>query len=216
MWTWDPASRRYRASLDGAEALGQKPGTFVGQAKMLTLRDEFIDARKGHTNDLANQLATGAINLNQWTVAMRQEIKDNFICQYTLAHGGRNTLTQADYGRLGQMIKGQYQYLDNFAADIASGKFTEQALAARARMYIEASSHAFERGKVLQTGMPDLPAYPGDGNTRCLSNCKCSWQIKETDTAWEATWTLGLAEHCDDCISNAGRWNPLVMTKGIA
>jgi hypothetical protein len=135
---------------------------------MLQFRDQLIDANKENTNSLAAQLASGDITLGVWVLAMRQAIKDIFINQYMLAHGGRNSMTQADFGRLGQMIRTQYAFLENFANDIASGRYTEQAIAARARMYMEASGQAFERGKVLQTGMPDLPAYPSDGSTQCL------------------------------------------------
>ena len=215
-WSWSPDSKRYRVTAEGARALGQKPGTFVSQSKMLSFRDNYIAARKDNTNYLANQLAKGDITLNEWTLSMRQEVKDNFINQYMLAHGGRNTMTQADWGRVGQMVRGQYEYLNAFADQIASGEYSEQAIAARARMYVESSGQAFERGKIAAHGMPDLPQVPGDGRTRCLSNCKCWWEIKENDTEWRAYWRLGLAEHCLDCVENSEKWNPLVYQKSDA
>lgn len=215
-WVWEPAAKRYRLTTEGADALNQKPGTFVSQVKMLSLRDEYITARKDNTNALANQLAKGDITLNQWTQSMRQEVKDNFINQYMLAHGGRNSMTQADWGRVGQMVRGQYEYLNAFADQIASGEYSEQAIAARARMYVESSGQAFERGKAAAQGVPDLPAYPSDGQTACLTNCRCAWNIKETSTEWQAYWQLGDAEHCSDCVANASRWNPLVISKSDA
>ena len=215
-WIWEPTAKRYRLTTEGADALSQKPGTFVSQAKMLSLRDEYIAARKDNTNALANQLAKGDMTLNEWTLAMRQEVKDNFVNQYMLAHGGRNSMTQADWGRVGQMVRGQYEYLNAFADQIASGDYSEQAIAARSRMYIEASGQAFERGKIAAQGVPDLPAFPSDGQTRCLTNCKCAWEIKETSTEWRAFWRLSSAEHCPDCVGNAEKWNPLVISKSDA
>lgn len=211
MWQWDPSTRRYRVTPAGSQATGQRAGTFVGEAKMLQLRDQYIDARKDAVNTLATQLANREITIQQWTDAMRQEIKTNMINEYLLAHGGRNSMTQADWGRVGQMVQTQYRFLDNFAAE--AGDMSEKAIAARSRMYVEASSQAFERGKVLARGMPDLPAYPGDGSTACRANCACGWEIHETAEAWLCYWTLGAAEHCPDCLSRASQWAPLVISK---
>jgi len=67
--------------------------------------------------------------------------------------------------------------------------------------------------------LPELPAYPGDGQTICLTNCACSWQIEEVYegevlTGWDCYWTLGIVktEHCDDCLDNTGKWNPLFIS----
>lgn len=212
-WQWDGRTRRYRVTQAGSEALGQNTGTFVSQARMAGLRDEFIAHQKVGVNTLAKQLADGDISLNQWVVGMRQNVKDSFIDQYMLAAGGRNNMTQADWGRVGQMVRNQYEYLDRFAVDVANGRYTESAVAARARMYVESSSQAFERGNTVTRGMPDLPAYPGDGSTQCLSNCRCRWVIKETDTEWQCTWKLGQAEHCPDCVERSRIWAPYIVPK---
>lgn len=211
-WQWEEGIRRYRVTPEGAQATGQRAGTFVGDARMVQLRDQFIAAQKDPVNVLAGQIANRQISIQQWTESMRNEIKTNFINEYLLAHGGRESMTQADWGRIGQMVRTQYQYLDNFAADVAGGDMSEKAIAARARMYVEASSQAFERGKVAARGMPDLPAYPTEG-TQCRANCACSWDIHETADAWLCYWRLGAAEHCPDCSERASTWAPLVISK---
>lgn len=215
-WLWDSRSRRYRITRAGAEALGQRAGTFVGQSRMVGLRDAYIAQSKLRTNALAAQVANGEISIQQWQIAMRQVVKDTFINEYMLGAGGRNAMTQADWGRVGQMVRNQYEYLDNFAQDILNGRYTEAGVAARGRMYPEAASQAFERGNTEGRGMPPLPQVPGDGQTRCLSNCKCSIQIKERDEAWDVYWKLSPAEHCEDCLELASRWNPLVIPKSNA
>lgn len=212
-WRWNQNARRYYVTPDGAAALGHKPGTFVSQAQMLTLRDSFIDSQKAYTNGLAAQLSRGDITIQQWTLAMREEIKTTYIAQYLLAHGGRDTMTPADWGRIGQKVRVQYEYLQKFAEDIAKGNLTEGQIAARARMYVESSSQMFEQAHGAAVGMPALPAYPGDGKTACKSNCKCTWEIKDLKDRWECYWTLNPAEHCSDCLGNAAKWNPLVFYK---
>jgi hypothetical protein len=212
-WQWDSNSKRYRVTVEGAEALNQRVGTYVSNARMLELRESVITSAKNRVNELASSLASGDININQWTLAMRQEVKDSFIHQYMLGHGGRNTMTQSDWGKLGHDIRDQYQYLNRFSDEIRAGRYTESQIAARSRMYMEASSQSFEKAKVASRGIPDLPDYPGSGRTECMTNCKCYWNIKETETEWLCYWSLSNVEHCDSCIDRSNRWNPLVISK---
>ena len=215
LWTYDTRSRRYRVTPEGAAELGHKPGTFIGERRLVALRNAYIDGAKAETNALAGQVARGEISVQQWVYAMRQQIRQNFIAEYTLAHGGRATMTPADWGRIGQRVQVQYRYLNSFAADIASGRYSEAQIAARARMYVEASSQAFEQGRAQALGMPDLPAYPGDGSTQCLSNCACWWSIRETADAWLCTWKLSPVENCDDCLERSRVWAPLTLPKAL-
>ena len=213
LWTYDTRSRRYLVTPEGAAELGHRPGTFISERRLVGLRNAYIDGAKAETNALAGQVARGEISVQQWVYGMRQQIRENFIAEYTLAHGGRNTMTPADWGRIGQRVQSQYRYLDSFAADIASGRYSEAQIAARARMYVEASSQAFEQARVLARGMPELPAYPGDGSTQCLSNCACWWSIRENDTEWLCTWRLSPVENCEDCLQRSRAWSPLRLPK---
>jgi hypothetical protein len=203
-WEWNPKSQRYYNTTSGQ---------FLSNAKMLDLRDQFTAAKQGSIRALAGDVASGKISVQEWTLGFRQQVKTTYLDEYILARGGRNNMTQADWGRVGQMVKTQYQYQAQFAADVAAGKLTEPQIAARSSMYINSATQAYEKGRVAGRGMPSLPQYPGDGNTVCHANCKCNWDIEETDTEWLATWSLGAAEHCDDCVDLAGRYNPLRMQK---
>jgi hypothetical protein len=65
---------------------------------------------------------------------------------------------------------------------------------------------------VLSSTGPDLPAYPGDGQTSCLSRCRCSWKILAHEDRWECWWKLNpAAEHCEECVANARRYDPLIQ-----
>jgi len=215
-WQWDESTRRYRITSDGARALNQPSGSFVGQVKMLGFRDELIAQQKQRAVSLASDLSSGSLSIQDWLISMRKETKDTYLSQYMLGRGGRNAMTQADYGRVGRQIRDQYSFLQNFAERIADGKYSERQISAISQLYIEGSSSAFEIGNARAHGSLSLPQHPGDGKTQCLTNCKCHWQIRDTGGAWSCVWVLNVAEHCPDCLANASKWsggNPLVIEK---
>jgi len=206
-WLWDQGKRIFERLRGDDVTTTVKPDPEI--------RDTFLEKerRAGHSEASNRELLNGQITVQRWVLDFRTRLKDVYRNEYLLGRGGRQNMTASDWGKLGAMLKKQYQYLNGFARDIQAGKVSEGQMARRAQMYFDSSRQAFERGKSSATGMPDLPAYPGDGQTQCLSNCQCTWDIEETNTEWRATWSLGAAEHCPDCVANAARWNPLVYQR---
>lgn len=206
-WLWDQVKQVYK-KLRGKRT-EQKVRPQVAH------RDRYLaeKGRKGGSNTLVERLFAGEMNHQQWTLEARQEIKKTFIAQYVVGHGGRESMTQADWGRLGSMLKGQYGYLRGFEQDLIAGKLSEGQAKTRLQMYFNASRQAYEQGRAYARGVLRLPAYPGDGTTVCLSNCQCTWEIEETVNEWLANWTLGAAEHCPDCLDRADKWAPYRQAK---
>jgi hypothetical protein len=188
-------------------------GRFISHAAAIAARDNYITAKYNLMSTLASQLNTSdVISIQRWTLDMRAQIKSAYVNEYLLGRGGIKNMTQADWGRIGGMLKNQYHYLNNFAADIAKGMSPEQ-IALRARMYIDSATQAYERAQAISKGL-DLPAYPGDGTTECRSNCKCHWEIITGEDAYSCYWRLEpQAEHCDTCDARSGMWNPLVFPR---
>ena len=203
-WQWDDRAKRYRDTSSGR---------YISQRTAVKLRDAYTEGKKADTDRLSRRLVNHEINLQEWTLEMRKEIKDAYVNQYMLARGGRNNMTQADWGRVGGLIHGQYRYLKDFERDIDAGKLSEGQIKTRARMYINGSTRAFERAKSDSLGIPELTQYPGDGRTVCRTNCQCHLDYKELDDHWEVTWILGEAEHCPDCVTLSEQWAPLVVNK---
>ena len=204
-WVWSVAAHRYRNT---------RTGRFMGPTEMLGLRDSFMDAQRASAAELSERLVQGDLDVGQWQKMMRRDIKTSYIDQYVLAHGGRGTMTQADWGRIGAMVKEQYRYLDGFAEAVADGTLTEGQIRIRSQMYHDSSAQSYERGNAKAYGMPDLPAYPGDGSTACHTNCRCHWRIEEVEGGWDAYWVLDpAAEHCHDCDTRSGDWNPLEVRR---
>jgi hypothetical protein len=203
-WVWQEKLHRYRNTATGR---------FLGAKDMLPLRDKFVAVQKARMVAVTGQFTDGKFGLGRWQRDMREAIRTSFIDQYVLARGGRNMMTPADWGKIGQMVKGQNTFLRGFAADLYAGDLSAAQAQVRAAMYAGASKAAYEKGNAENLGTPDLPAYPGDGSTVCKSNCACSWEIVSTETGWDCTWSLGAAEHCPDCVDNAANWNPLHVDK---
>lgn len=194
-WLWSAAAHRYRNT---------RTGQFIGQTQMLALRDTYASAKAVMAQELAVRVATNDITLGQWQRQMRLDVKRSFIDQYVLGRGGRGTMTQADWGRTGAMIKNQYNFLDGFASAIAGGELSEDQIAARSKLYHNASTQAYERGSAIAHGAPPLPYYPGDGSTECHTNCRCHWDIQETPEGWACFWIIDpAAEHCVDCVARS-------------
>lgn len=179
---------------------------------MLGLRDTFSARQAEKVKDLASKVSSG-LTVAEWERDMRAIIRTSTIDQYVLGRGGRHAMTPADWGRVGRMVREQYKYASAFAAEIAAGKLSEAQIAARARLYMASSTAAFERGRAASFRGLKLPAYPADGSQECLANCKCHWEIEELDDRFEATWVLGVADHCATCVRNAGEWSPFVQVK---
>lgn len=202
-FTYDPTLRRYR----NAES-----GRFVRETTVRSIRQGIIDRATTEVDALSGRLAAGDLSVEDWTLTMRDLVKRTVIDQYLMGRGGRNAMTQRDWGRIGYILRTQYGYLQGFAAEVDAGSLSAEQIAARARMYISATWSVFDRA----TGaawLIVLPAQPGEG-VRCRGNCRCRWEVKpnKENGTIEATWVLDSgAEHCDDCKRRAEQWAPLVF-----
>lgn len=96
---------------------------------------------------LAEQLKSGLITIPEWESGVREFIKNEYNEAMILQRGGREFVTQADWGYSGSAIKKQYQYLDNFAADIAREPdkwLTGNRLNGRLKLYNQSGYAALE------------------------------------------------------------------------
>lgn len=219
-WIWLDEYQRYR---------DLETGRWVGASQIREWGSLAADASSHALAELADMLNDGRLNTHDWTLLMRDEIKDVYIQQYVLGKGGLDQMTQADWGSLGGMLREQYRYLDRFAVQIAAGQVAPGQIVQRSRMYGNSAREAHSRAHERALGMPPLPDHPGSGNTLCLTNCRCYWNIEPVRdrggnvTSWRCTWMLTLAEHCTapgqfdaqgrpiGCIQRADLWNPLIL-----
>lgn len=207
-WSWDPVSRRYR---DG------NSGRFLSHEKIARIRNDYAATHRQWADDLASNLASRDLTVARWELEMRGRLKSVYLSQYMLGRGGKNAMTQADYGRVGRMLVDQYGYLRTFATDLTTGTLSVAQIGARMQLYFESAVQAFERGKAVAYDADlILPAYPGDGRTDCRARCKCRWRITETKTEFRCYWTLGKAEHCAGCLDRRARYSPFIWSKSTS
>lgn len=199
MFRWDKSARRFRHG---------ESGRFVSARTIDRVRDEMLDRSVARVDALTEAFTSGRMSRDAWWLAMRAEIKQVHIAEYLLARGGRNAMTQSDWGRIGRELRTQYAYLERFLAEIPT--LSEKEVAARARLYVAGANSAYSRGQASAWNNVRLPAHPGDGSTQCKRYCRCAWVMGETDEAITATWTLGGSrEKCDDCKRRAREWAPI-------
>lgn len=159
--------------------------------------------------ELGQGVNAGILTPDAWQAEMANLLLVGHLAAYAEGRGVKpKQLTAEEDALVGRIVAEQIPYLDGFATQIDETGW-QPAMEARARMYAAAMRQSYERARA---GRLELPAYPGDGSSECLTNCRCGWRIvwldKEKGNA-DCYWTLGRVEHCETCTSRARRWAPL-------
>ena len=157
------------------------------------VRDQLEDVITATNNNLlryADQVITGDISIAEFQLSMASDIKLLHTASGAAARGGWAQMSQGDWGYVGSQLKIQYGYLNNFAAQIESG---EQALdgrlKVRASMYGDAARSTYEQ--IVR-------------------------RLEQSKGAVLEARILGVADHCDDCLDEAGKgWKPIGTLRRI-
>lgn len=189
---FDPTVGRYRSP---------RSGRYVAAAEIRRAVEAVIQKSARRVEALSGQLRAGSLTLDEWALALRAESKSSHLAAALAAKGGREAMTQGDYGALGQRLRREYQYLARFTEQIAAGslpldgRFTRRAasyaLASRA-VFSEAERQArmaagdrFERNLLTPgescesckaataAGLVPIGSLPPIGSRTCLHNCRC-------------------------------------------
>lgn len=194
---WDASVGRYR----------RKNGRFISRNSVLAILGQYL-AFTDPIYAILERYVDGRLSANAFIRLVKNEVKEAAIVAYLVGRGGRAQMTPADWGRVGSVIKEQYRFLDRMAQDLPN--ISEGQLRHRLAMYLNSTREAFERANEIAMGLPPntLPAYPGSGDTICLTSCKCAWRIVRTKAGWDCYWELGSSNPCPTCKERASQWNP--------
>ena len=189
-------------------------GKFVSNAAVREGLETVMDASALQMNTLTQQLIDGGISLADWQTGMMQQIKITHTTSAALSQGGWGAMTSSDWGATGQLIRAQYDYLRNFAAEIASGKQPLDGRAlVRADMYADAANGTYEEmnrrsaitdgfdeerriledtinacdGCIEQAGLDWQPIGTLDpiGAEECATRCRCEFTFRNSETGEE-------------------------------
>lgn len=174
---WNSVSKRYIAPN----------GRFVSIERVRQALNDFIDLTTGNMKALSQDLVEGRISLGAWQKEMQVLIKQTNLAGASVERGGWYQMTPSDFGAVGQKIRGEYEYLQNFANQIASGEQRlDGTLWSRAQLYGQqgrVTYHDFAAREASRQGM-DEESSTTTGTEHCQS---C---IDEEDKGWVPRGTL--------------------------
>lgn len=174
---WNTTAGRY------VRLSGEGSGRFVSFADVRNALESVMDASGSRMNLLTQDLVTEQITLAEWQSGMMEQIKISHNAAAASARGGWAQMSQSDWGATGRLIRAQYDYLRNFANQIASGKQALNGSAlVRADLYAHAPRGTFEeirrRHERLENGMQEECRVLGEADhcEGCLHQAELSWQ----------------------------------------
>lgn len=170
---WDEAAATYRGP----------DGRFASQLDLEDALEDLITDSSFAMSGFVEDLASGAITLDEWQVAMAEELRTINTISLSLGRGGWGRVTQSDWGRLGANMREQYRFLNDFAFQLGSGEISLAQAQHRATMYANQGWQHYWNG---------------------------STSAKKAAGFTQERRVLGSAEHCDDCIGYAAQgWVPI-------
>jgi len=190
-------------------------GDVVKTAAVRSALELVIDKAALNMGGLSQKLKDGEITLAAWQTGMMKEIKLAHTTAGAAANGGWENMLASDWGAVGQRVRSQYDYLRNFAGEIADGKQPlDGRFLIRSDMYADATRDTYEdirrRGmisngydeamRILEPGAAhcdDCEEYADDGwvsveelhpigDSECNVRCKCEIVYRNSETGEES------------------------------
>lgn len=191
-WSYSPVSGRYRGPN----------GRFLSQSAVEALVDGRISRLGRELRRFTNMLSGGDITLDQWQQSVREALKLSHAQAAIIGNGGRDSMGPAEWGKVGQRLRGEYRYLETFARDLLAGSVSTPMALARIGMYAESVRGSYWEGTAIRQerqgyslmrrildsqakhcqdcldyaarGVVPMGSLPMPGQRcACRSNCKC-------------------------------------------
>lgn len=139
-WSYDRNTGRYR----------DERGKFLSQASVQKLVDGRIDKLEASLKRFTRMLNDGSITLDQWQGSVREAIKAAHIQAAIIGHGGKAGMGSAEYGRVGQRLRLEYDFLANFASDLLGGRISAPMALARIGLYAQSVRGSYWLGAEIR------------------------------------------------------------------
>ncbi len=167
------------------DATGQfrnlRTGRFVARLAVRAALDDYIDAKGAEMKALAEQLRNREITIGQWQKAIENNIAKIHLANAAAAKGGTHAMQNADFGRVGGLVKYEYQQLREFAKQIENGLPLDGRFMNRIGQYASAGRHTYHEVDRLEQqarGMAEERSilHARDSCAGCLSAAAAGWQ----------------------------------------
>lgn len=186
-----PPTSRYRWNAKSARYLDAR-GRFVSRAAVREEIDHALGSARQRMAGISESLRTGAIGLDDWYAEMRRAVKQVHLYSAAAAKGGWAQLTQADFGRVGSLVREQYRFLNRFAQQIVG---TGDATGDAGGLPLD--------GRFLRR----VSLYAEAGRATYHKTERAEMEVRQMD---EERSVLNPADHCDECIQEAEKdWVPI-------
>lgn len=175
-------------SRDTARYHNTSTGRFVARRDVLNLMDRSINTAERRLGDLVTALHEQRISPGIFQEQMRTELRRLHLQNAALGSGGFDRLGPREYGRAGQMLRGDYQRLSNLAQGIVDGNVS------------------------LPQALNRVSGYAGTARSNFLAAERDAARdgAQRRGVRMEERRRLGASEHCVDCVRYAGLgWQPL-------
>lgn len=179
--TTHPVAQEYRYS-NGTKRYIDNQGRFVPAKAVRAAVDKVIEGANQSIQQVAKQLQAGEISLATWQLQTMQATKVLHVANGLAALGGTRQASQSDLGYMGSLIKKQYQYLNEFGKDIASGaQKLDGSFLSRVKLYAQAGRgtyHSVQTREMRQSGVKQAKRVLGvaDSCPGCLEQARKGWQ----------------------------------------
>lgn len=149
-------------------------GRFIARAAVRRALEDSLANLTRLTDTLAGDLRFGRISLVQWREQMRLIVKQTQMAAAELARGGRAQMTQSDYGRVGQLVRRQYGFLETWVDQIKAGLPFDGRMEERAKQYLRGARSAYiahEVQALRQRGFDEIRTvlHPAEHCPECLA-----------------------------------------------
>lgn len=182
----DPLLPEYRYNAAAGRYIAPN-GQFVGQQVIRTELDKALDNVTDRLVSLSGDFRSGKIDGRTWQVESMKLIKQSHLIGGALEKGGWQNMTQADFGRVGQIVRQEYQYFNNLIKQLESGQQRlDGTLDSRMRLYGQAGRgtyHKFEREDRFTQGYDEERSIlHGRDNCKsskrpgCIEQAALGWQ----------------------------------------
>jgi hypothetical protein len=213
--------RDFSPAGDRRIEMAPRPVRLAQKKQALGQRQQMFFQRAAELNQ---QLANGRIRSDEWLRRMMGEVKDLHTTAYAIGWSGRfGEIPNGAWGQVGATVQRQFRFLRRWRREIDKVERDALSIAQmndRAQKYGAAARESFQAGYTAEVGLKPsvLPAMPADGTTICMTRDKCRWAIQilsKENQDFNASWKLGVAEHCQTCLDRAQNWIQLEIRNGV-